>query len=106
MPNLDESLKIAVVQGAVTGGGLTVIANAPNPAGQALLNRFFGGAVARSVCCSERWDQPSLRSWSFGSCSRSGRLTGRDCVNVVTASLVTEASTQPEAGSHRRHAKR
>jgi len=29
----------------VTGGGLTVIANAPNPAGQALLARFFGGAV-------------------------------------------------------------
>lgn len=45
VPNLDDSLKIAVVQGAVTGGGLTVIANAPNPAGQALLNRFFGGAI-------------------------------------------------------------
>jgi hypothetical protein len=30
----------------VTGGGLTVIANAPNPAGQALLARFFGGAVS------------------------------------------------------------
>jgi hypothetical protein len=25
---------------------LTVIANAPNPAGQALLSRFFGGAVS------------------------------------------------------------
>ena len=45
VPNLDDSLKLAVVQGAVTGGGLTVIANAPNPAGQALLGRFFGGAV-------------------------------------------------------------
>jgi hypothetical protein len=45
VPNLDEALKLAVVQGAVTGGGLTVIANAPNPAGQALLGRFFGGAV-------------------------------------------------------------
>jgi hypothetical protein len=45
VPNLDESLKIAVVEGAVTGGGLTVIANAPNPAGQALLGRFFGGAI-------------------------------------------------------------
>jgi hypothetical protein len=41
VPNLDESLKVAIVEGAVTGGGLTVIANAPNPAGQALLNRFF-----------------------------------------------------------------
>jgi Na+/H+ antiporter NhaD/arsenite permease-like protein len=37
----DTDLQIAVVQGAVTGGGLTVIANAPNPAGQSLLQRFF-----------------------------------------------------------------
>ena len=46
VPNLDDRLKLAVVEGAVTGGGLTVIANAPNPAGQALLSRFFDGAVA------------------------------------------------------------
>ena len=45
VPSMDEPLRIAVVEGAVTGGGLTVIANAPNPAGQALLSRFFGGAV-------------------------------------------------------------
>jgi len=45
VPNLAAGLKIAVVEGAVTGGGLTVIANAPNPAGQALLSRFFGGAI-------------------------------------------------------------
>ena len=36
---------MAVVEGAVVGGGLTVIANAPNPAGQALLNRFFGDTI-------------------------------------------------------------
>ena len=46
VPSLDEPLRLAVVEGAVTGGGLTVIANAPNPAGQALLNRFFGGGIA------------------------------------------------------------
>ena len=46
VPDLEPSLKIAVVEGAVTGGGLTVIANAPNPAGQALLARFFDGAIA------------------------------------------------------------
>jgi hypothetical protein len=45
VPNLDPHLQIAVVEGAVTGGGLTVIANAPNPAGQALLGRYFGGTV-------------------------------------------------------------
>ena len=30
-----------LVAGAVTGGGLTVIANAPNPAGYAILKGFF-----------------------------------------------------------------
>jgi hypothetical protein len=45
VPNLDDRLKIALVEGAVTGGGLTVIANAPNPAGQALLARHFDDAV-------------------------------------------------------------
>lgn len=39
-------LQYAVVAGAVTGGGLTVIANAPNPAGQSILGRFFQGGVA------------------------------------------------------------
>jgi hypothetical protein len=46
VPNLPEALKVAVVEGAVTGGGLTVIANAPNPAGQALLGRFFSSAIS------------------------------------------------------------
>ena len=43
---LGPSLKYAVLAGAVSGGGLTVIANAPNPAGQALLGRFFGEGVS------------------------------------------------------------
>lgn len=43
---LSPHLKYAVLSGAVTGGGLTVIANAPNPAGQALLSRFFGDGVS------------------------------------------------------------
>ncbi|MFN8061077.1 MAG: putative Na+/H+ antiporter [Vicinamibacterales bacterium] len=46
VPSLSDSHKLAVVRGAVVGGGLTVIANAPNPAGQALLSRFFGGAIS------------------------------------------------------------
>ena len=41
VPNLTESMKYAVVAGAVTGGGLTVIANAPNPAGLSILQKFF-----------------------------------------------------------------
>ncbi len=46
VPNLADAFKVAVVGGAVVGGGLTVIANAPNPAGQALLSRFFDGSVS------------------------------------------------------------
>ncbi len=38
--------KHAVVAGAVTGGGLTVIANAPNPAGQSILSKYFEGGVS------------------------------------------------------------
>ena len=30
----------------MTGGGLTVIANAPNPAGQAILNKHFEDGIA------------------------------------------------------------
>jgi hypothetical protein len=45
VPGLSGSLKYAVVAGALTGGGLTVIANAPNPAGQAILGRFFEGGI-------------------------------------------------------------
>lgn len=46
VPDFSEPLKYAVVAGAVAGGGLTVIANAPNPAGQSLLARFFPDGVA------------------------------------------------------------
>lgn len=43
---LSEAFKYALVAGAVTGGGLTIIANAPNPAGIAILREHFGdGAV-------------------------------------------------------------
>ncbi len=38
---LSDAFKYALVAGAVTGGGLTVIANAPNPAGQAILRQHF-----------------------------------------------------------------
>ncbi len=46
VPNLSDEFKLAIVAGAVTGGGLTVIANAPNPAGVAILKgQFDEGAV-------------------------------------------------------------
>jgi hypothetical protein len=46
VPGFTDSLKYAVVAGAIAGGGLTVIANAPNPAGQSLLKKHFDGAVS------------------------------------------------------------
>ncbi|MFA5264515.1 MAG: putative Na+/H+ antiporter [Opitutaceae bacterium] len=46
VPGFTDPLKYAVVAGAVAGGGLTVIANAPNPAGQAILARYFPDGVA------------------------------------------------------------
>ena len=45
VPGFTDGQKYAVVAGAVTGGGLTVIANAPNPAGQSILSRYFPGGV-------------------------------------------------------------
>ncbi|MGQ3051299.1 MAG: putative Na+/H+ antiporter [Roseateles sp.] len=39
--NISDEAKYMLVAGAVAGGGLTVIANAPNPAGVALLKRGF-----------------------------------------------------------------
>lgn len=46
VPGFTDALKYAVVAGAVTGGGLTVIANAPNPAGQSILQRFFPEGIS------------------------------------------------------------
>jgi len=46
VPDFTAPLKYAVVAGAVTGGGLTVIANAPNPAGQSILKKYFKHGVS------------------------------------------------------------
>jgi len=46
VPGLTEGMKYAVVAGAVTGGGLTVIANAPNPAGQSILSKYFPDGIS------------------------------------------------------------
>ncbi len=43
LTGITESFKYALVAGAVAGGGLTVIANAPNPAAFSILQGNFGG---------------------------------------------------------------
>ncbi|ADI39065.1 putative uncharacterized protein [Waddlia chondrophila 2032/99] len=46
IPSFTDGMKYAVVAGAVTGGGLTVIANAPNPSGQAILGKYFDNGIS------------------------------------------------------------
>jgi hypothetical protein len=46
VPNFSEGMKYSVVAGAVAGGGLTIIANAPNPAGLSILKSFFDEEVS------------------------------------------------------------
>ena len=46
VPNFTDALKYAVVAGAVAGGGLTIIANAPNPAGVSILKKYFRDEVS------------------------------------------------------------
>ena len=43
---LSDSAKYNLVAGAVAGGGLTVIANAPNPAGYGILKGSFDGGIS------------------------------------------------------------
>jgi len=45
VPNWGDAFKYAVFTGVVAGGGLTVIANAPNPAGFAILGRHFQAGI-------------------------------------------------------------
>jgi len=46
IPNWGEDFKYAIISGVITGGGLTVIANAPNPAGYVILNKHFSGGIS------------------------------------------------------------
>ncbi|MBF8263876.1 MAG: hypothetical protein HW387_1541 [Parachlamydiales bacterium] len=46
VPSWGEAFKYAIFSGVVAGGGLTVIANAPNPAGFAILGRHFDQGIS------------------------------------------------------------
>ncbi len=72
IPQVSEAFKYALVAGAVAGGGLTVIANAPNPAGFSILRDSFGpegispaglfagAAIPTLVAMACLWWLPSL----------------------------------------------
>ncbi len=45
-PNFPETSRYLIVAGALAGGGLTLIANAPNLAGVSILKKHFGEAIS------------------------------------------------------------
>ncbi|MDE3045332.1 MAG: hypothetical protein KGJ02_01615 [Verrucomicrobiota bacterium] len=46
IPDLTPAFKYALFTAVIAGGGLTVIANAPNPAGYVMLAKHFGGSIS------------------------------------------------------------
>ncbi len=46
IPHWSKACEYALITGAISGGGLTVIANAPNPAGFVILAKYFNGAAS------------------------------------------------------------
>lgn len=46
VPDFSESLKYSLVTGALSGGGLTIIANSPNPVGISILKKYFDNGVS------------------------------------------------------------
>ena len=47
VPHFSSELRYLILSGAVAAGGLTIVANAPNPAGNALLARYFDGGISQ-----------------------------------------------------------
>lgn len=46
VPDFSDTLKYAVVSGAISGGGLTIIANAANPIGVSILKKHFDKGIS------------------------------------------------------------
>ncbi|MEM8628937.1 MAG: putative Na+/H+ antiporter [Chlamydiota bacterium] len=46
IPNATPLFRYSVISGVVTGGGLTVLANAPNPAGYVILQKYFKEGIS------------------------------------------------------------
>jgi len=46
IPNWGKLFQYALLTGVIAGGGLTVIANAPNPAGYVILSKHFDGGIS------------------------------------------------------------
>jgi Na+/H+ antiporter NhaD/arsenite permease-like protein len=46
IPYWSKACQYALITGVISGGGLTVIANAPNPAGFVILSEHFNGSAS------------------------------------------------------------
>lgn len=46
VPNFSEELKYSLMAGALAGGGLTIIANSPNPVGVSILKKHFKKGIS------------------------------------------------------------
>lgn len=67
VPSLSDSSRYALVAGAVVGGGLTVIANAPNLAGYSILQKAFGEeSITPLLLLQMRSFRPWLQPYVFG----------------------------------------
>ncbi|MDR0996546.1 MAG: putative Na+/H+ antiporter [Zoogloeaceae bacterium] len=60
VPDLSDEFKYAMVAGAVTGGGMTVIANAPNPAGMSILRGYFARGIVSPLWLAVAAALPTL----------------------------------------------
>jgi predicted cation transporter len=81
-----DEFKYALVAGAITGGGLTVIANAPNPAGFAILRGHFDDGAINPLALFLAALPPTLVALV------SLRFSGEATMNIV-ADLVDWART-------------
>lgn len=90
--------KYAVLAGAVTGGGLTVIANAPNPAGQSLLGKYFDGGVAPAKLAMAAIIPTIICAVCFMGFKTSGMY-----VDPKPTEKVADANTKHDGESHEGH---
>ena len=90
----DES-KYMLVAGAVAGGGLTVIANAPNPAGVALLKRGFADetiGAGELLLGARRCPPRSRRRRSCGFDPSAARARARCAADLPHGAVATPAA--------------
>ncbi len=99
-PGLGISAKYALLAGAVTGGGITVIANAPNPAGQSVLSRFFSGGVSPAKLAAAAMIPTIIMGLCFMLLPSSGMTNDPKKATAVVVEEHCSACHQPIKAEH------